>query len=77
MLTDIQIERRCRYRLSRHNLRVHKVAGNHGPLYFAYEIDGDDSPPDREFGRYMSLWGLLNFAEELAEREPHKSYRRP
>ena len=69
MITDMNIEKRCRYRLARHGLRVHKMEGIREPIYYAYEVGGDDSPPDPETGHYMSLWNLLELAEYLAEKE--------
>ena len=67
MVTNHQIERRCRYLLSKHCLRVHKVQGNRGPVYYAYEV-GDDDPPEW-MRHYMDIDGLLDFAEEIAEKE--------
>ena len=66
MITDTNIERRCRYRLARHGLRVHKVKSCYGPVFFA--CYGDDNPPEWQ-RHYMDLDGLLDFAEVLAEKD--------
>ncbi len=66
MLTDHDIERRCRYRLERNGFRMHKVKGNIGPVYYIYEIGGDDTPPDdAESFRWLSLDQLINYCEEM------------
>ena len=70
MLTDHDIERRCRYHLAKHNLRFHKVPGSRGPVYYVYEIGADDSPPDEfEDFRYMDLDELLELTARLEEEE--------
>ena len=69
MLNNKNIERQCRYRLARHNLKVHKLKGSNGQVYYAYEIGEDDSPPNEVTGRYMNLSKLIEFAEKLKEKE--------
>lgn len=66
MKTITSLERRCRYRLGKHGLRVHKVQGNAGPVYYAEEIGCN--VPER-MRRYYDLDGLLVWAEELEEKE--------
>ena len=66
MITDKNVERRCRYRLARHGLKVHKVKECCGPVFFAcYD---DDDPPEWQ-RHYMDLYELLDFAEVLAEKD--------
>ena len=78
MLTDRDIERRCRYRLERNGLRMHKVEGNGEPAYYLYEIGGDDSrPEDDDPYRWFSLDKLLDYCEELAEKnDEYRAERR-
>lgn len=71
MVTDRDLERRCRYRLAKHGLRFHKVAGNAGPVYYVYEDGGDDTIPE-DGAAFMTLNKLLAYCEELAEREADK-----
>ena len=66
MITDNQIERRCRYRLAKHGLIVHKVKDHYGPMYYA--CYGDDDPPEWQ-RHYMYLDELLDFATVLKEKE--------
>ena len=68
MVTDRDIERRCRYRLAKRGLRFHKVAGDNGPVYFIYEEGGDDAIPQDE-NRFFTLDRLLDYCEELAEKD--------
>lgn len=69
-LTDADIERRCRYRLSRHGLRMKKVKGEQGPVYYLYEDGGDDTQPDdNDSYRWFDLHSLLDYCEELQEKE--------
>ena len=66
MLTDLNIERQCRYRLAKHGLKVHNLQGSYGPVYYA--CYADDDPP--EWQRHlMDLDGLQEFAEVLAEKD--------
>lgn len=68
MLADHDIERKCRYRLERNGLRMHKVDGNNGPVYYLYKIGEEDTIPDEtENYRWLSLAELLNYCEELEE----------
>ena len=59
MLTDRDIERRCRYRLAKHGMRFHKS----GKCYLVYEID------DPEETAEYTLKALLDYCERLAEKE--------
>lgn len=65
MRTESSILTRVRMALARHNLRVHKRAGNYGAVYFVYEIGRDDSDPPDGSNRRMDLEGLLAYTEEL------------
>lgn len=78
ILTDRDIERRCRYRLARHGLRMKKLEGNDGrPVYYLYEIGGDDSKPDEDdHYRWFSQDKLIDYCEELAEKEAEDRYNR-
>ena len=60
MLTDKDIERRCRYRLARHGLRFHKQKDGG---YLVYDIK------DPEKTKWYHLNGLISFCETLAEKE--------
>lgn len=73
MLSDADIERRCRYRLSKHNLRFHKVIGENRPCYYIYEEGTDDSEPEFD-SAYLSLDELLRYCEELAEKDAEAAY---
>lgn len=72
MVTDYMIERRIRYRLERHGMKMRKCydTATHKYSYFIYEIGGDDTrPDDSDSNRWFSLDELLNYCEELAEEE--------
>ena len=62
MLTDRDIERRCRYRLAKHGMRFHKRDGG----YQVYMVD--DPEEEKEY----TLKALLDFCERLAEKEADK-----
>ena len=68
--TDV-IEHRARYRLRRRGLRLHKRHNEQGePVYYISEAGGDQSAPaDDDFYRWHSLERLLDYVEELAERD--------
>ena len=59
MLTDRDIERRCRYRLAKHGMRFHKS----GEGYFVYQVDNDEETME------YTLKALLDYCERLAEKE--------
>ena len=59
MLTDKDIERRCRYRLAKHGMRFHKL----GSYYQVYMTD------DPEDTKEYTLKALLDYCERLAEKE--------
>lgn len=71
MVTNRDLERRCRYRLEKHRLRFHKVAGNAGSVYYIYEDGADDAIPEDDRA-FLSLDMLLAYCEELelSEQEP-------
>ena len=68
MITDKQIERRCRYRLEKHGLRAHKINSLGEPLYHVYYIGEDERIPDDE-ASFFTLRRLQDYCERLAERE--------
>lgn len=68
-LTDAAIERRIRYRLNRHNMRMHKIDGFNGPVYYFYTIGEDDSVPDDNEGRFFTLMQAAEYCEELEQKE--------
>ena len=74
MTDERTIERRARYRLWRHGLRLHKQHNDRGePVYYFSEIGGDQSAPaDDDFYRWHSLKRLLDYVEELAEKDAEK-----
>lgn len=69
MITNENIERRIRYRLKKHGLKMHKV-NNYGNVWYqVLEIDDDPKEhADDEHG-WFTLDKLLEYAEELAEKE--------
>ena len=73
VLTDADIERRCRYRLSLHGLKMHKVKGDYGSAYYLYEDGDDDSEPEDDF-RYMTLDQVYDYCGELAEKDAERRY---
>lgn len=78
ILTDREIERRCRYRLARHGLKMKKLTGDDGfPVYYLYENGGDDTKPDdKDSYRWFSQKKLIDYCEELAEKETEYRYSR-
>ncbi len=76
VITDRNFDRRCRRRLEKHGLRMHKENGENGPFYYLYEIGGDDSRPDDiESYRWMSADDLLNYCGELEQQEAEEKER--
>lgn len=68
--TDV-IEHRARHRLRLHGLRLHKRHNQQGePVYFLSPLDGDQTTPapDAPY-RWYSLKRLIDYVEELAERD--------
>ena len=77
MVTDYLIERRIRYRLERHGMKMHKCydTATHKTSFFIFEIGGDDTrPADDEQHRWFSLEELNNYCEELEEKEKEERY---
>lgn len=69
MITDANIERRIRYRLKKHGMKLHKVNNFGNVWYQVLEIDEDPKDhADDEHG-WFTLEKLLEYAEELAEKE--------
>lgn len=62
MVTDRDIERRCRYRLAKHGMRFHKRDG----AYLVYMADN----PEEE--KEYTLKALQDYCERLAEKETDK-----
>ena len=71
MLTDTNIERRCRYKLQKHGMRMHKETNEQGrAVYCLYDIGGNDTRlDDLEHGRWFFIEELLAYCEELEEKE--------
>ena len=67
-VTTRNLERRCRYRLALHNMRMHKVEGYCEPVYYLYEPGEDDSIPD-DSNRFFTLDELVDYCGTLAEQE--------
>lgn len=67
-LSDADIERRCRYRLEKHGMRMHKINSFDEPLYHLYYIGEDKRIPDDE-ASFFTLSKLLDYCERLAENE--------
>lgn len=68
-LSDADIERRCRYRLSLRNFKLHKEKSQWDNTYYycIYE-DGEDWR-NVDDSAYMGLNQLLDYCEELAEKD--------
>ena len=68
-LSERDLERRCRYRLSLHNTKMRKVKGNNGQaVYYLFENGLDDSPPENDSG-YLILSEVMEYCEELEEQD--------
>lgn len=68
-LSERDLERRCRYRLSLHNMKMRKVKGNNGQaVYYLFENGLDDSPPENDSG-YLILSEVMEYCEELEEQD--------
>lgn len=69
MLTDKNIERRIRYRLRKHGMKMHKVNDHGRVIYQILEIGEDPKDhADDDYG-WFTLDKALDYAEELAEKE--------
>lgn len=68
MVTDVQIERRCRYRLDKHGMKLHKEKNEYGqPVYYITSWEYPDRPDDDDTRSWLSLDQVLNYCEELKE----------
>ena len=68
-LSDRDLERRCRYRLSLHGMKMRKVKGNSGQaVYYLYENGMDDSPPEYD-SAYLILDQVVEYCGELEEQD--------
>ena len=69
ILSERDLERRCRYRLSLHGLKMRKVKGNNErAVYYLYENGMDDSPPEYD-SSYLTLDQVSEYCEELEEQD--------
>ena len=68
MITERNLERRCRYELAKHRLCCHKIPGNNGPVYYVYEDGSDDAIPEDQY-RFMTLHELNDYCGELANND--------
>lgn len=69
-------ERRCRYRLGLHGMKLRAVPGNHEPLYYIFEDDEDNSVPADDC-RFFTLDQIGEYCDELAEKDAEdREYRR-
>ncbi len=77
-LSERDLERRCRYRLSLHGMKMRKVKGNNDQaVYYLFENGTDDSPPEYD-SAYLVLDQVAEYCEELEaqdrlDREEKKS----
>lgn len=70
MLIDCDIERRCRYRLRLHGMRLRKERDSYGrPIYYIINETDDERPDDDDTYRWLSLDRVLKYCEELAEKD--------
>ena len=69
ILSDLDIERRCRYRLGLHGLRLHKERDDYGRYWYYISKSRDDERPEDNSMRWMKLDGLLNYCERLEEKD--------
>ncbi len=63
--SDTEIERKCRYRLAKHNLRARKYKG---PYEMRYVVYAENTEPEDSNADY-DLKGLIGFCEQLQEKE--------
>ena len=70
MASDLNIERRARYRLKKHGMKLHKTKNDYGETW--YQVLGIDDDPkehtDDEYGWYK-LNGLVDYMLELEEKD--------
>lgn len=70
MLTDTQIERRCRYRLAVHGMKLRKAKNDYGTtVYYIVDDFNTDRPEDDDPYRWMNLDMLSCYCTKLAERD--------
>ena len=64
MITNLQLERRARYRLALHGCKLHKLRTNKGYIV----IDSDDES-DASGVHFQTIMMLMDFIESLAEKD--------
>lgn len=72
MNTDYNAERRCRYRLAKHGLRLHKICNKQGDNYFAIFNDGENIRGILD-DSYRKLDSVIEYCSKLELRE--REYR--
>lgn len=73
-LSERDLERRCRYRLSLHNTKMRKIKGDNGQsVYYLFEDGFDDSPPEYD-SAYLTLDQIMDYCEELEEQDKLKRH---
>lgn len=74
-LSDRDLERRCRYRLSLHNTKMRKIKGDNGQsVYYLFEDGSDDSPPEYD-SACLTLDQIMDYCEELEEQDKLKRHK--
>lgn len=67
---DERIERRCRYRLDKHGMKLHKERNERGEaVYYLTDEINTERPDDDDGYRWLTLSELLEYCEELAEKD--------
>lgn len=71
MITENKIERRCRYRLRLHGMKMHKTLNDlNTPVYYVIEEYLDEWPKySEDKGSWYNLDGLRVLCEELQEKD--------
>lgn len=70
MVTDEIIERRFRYRLNKHGMKLHKEVNAWGkPWYYITDEDDQERPDDDDQNRWLSFSEVESFVEKLAQED--------
>lgn len=77
MNTDYNAERRCRYRLAKHGLKLHKKYSRQAKEYYFAIYENGDSVRDIPADSYMKLVYVVDycFKLELSEREYRNEHK--
>lgn len=69
-LNIMKAERRCQYRLGRHDIKLHKEKNERGePVYYLTDEINNDRPDDNDQYRWFTLHEIINYCEELEEKD--------